>query len=70
MDESERREQIAGKVTEVSKLMTRLAEILQELDKLGCNAAFKYTAGPDGYGGDLEFMYVVRDKEAIHCTSS
>ena len=44
----------------------RLAELIGELDKLGCDAAFKYTPGADGYGGDLEFIHVIRDAKSLN----
>ena len=62
LTERERQDRIRRKVLEVSQLIHRMSEIINEFNDLGVDAAFKYTASEDGYGGDLEFMHSVQDK--------
>ncbi len=66
MNEPKRVEAIRTKIAEVQSKMTRLAELVKELDDLGCSGYFKYTPGEDGYGGDLEFGHVIHDKQAMN----
>lgn len=62
LTERERHDLIRRKVIEVSEVITRLSEIINEFNDLGVDAAFKYTPSPEGYGGDLEFMHSIQDK--------
>ena len=62
LTELQRQDKIRQKVMEVSQLIHRMSEIINEFNDLGVDAAFKYTPAEDGFGGDLEFMHSIQDK--------
>lgn len=62
LTERERRDLIRKKVKEVSELMLRLSQMIDEFNDLGVDAAFGYETGGDQYSGYLTFTHEVQDK--------
>ena len=62
LSDTERRNKIRTLILECQQNMNRMSAIVVELERLGCDAAFKYNQTDDGYGGELEFVHFVRDK--------
>lgn len=53
MDETERVQKIHTLRFQFEKTMTRMSEIIYELNQLGCSAALKYEPHEDGNSGTI-----------------